>query len=55
MVIFLLPRFSSLQYMFDLHENSQAVKKRTTHAKKRRHEKNCEIQGGDPEVVVMVG
>ena len=39
---------------WNLHKNSQAVKKGATHAKKTAW-KSCEIQGGGPEVAVMVG
>jgi len=38
-----------------LHKNNQAVKKRCGPCQKRQHEKSCEIKGGGPEVVVMVG
>ena len=37
-----------------LHQNSQTVKKGAAHAKKKQHEKSCEIKGGGPEVAVVV-
>ena len=39
--------------MQKVHKNSQAAKKGAAHAK-REHEKSYEIQGGGPEVAVMV-
>jgi len=40
--------------MVNLHQNSQTVKKGAAHAKKKQHEKSCEIKGGGPEVAVVV-
>ena len=39
---------------WNLHKNSQTVKKDAAHAK-RQHEKSCEIKGDSPEVAVMEG
>jgi len=38
--------------MVNLDKNSQTVKKGAPLAKKRQHEKSCEIKGGGPEGAV---
>jgi len=39
---------------YNLHKNSQTVKKGVAHAKKGSMKKSCEIKGGGPEVAVVV-
>jgi len=48
-------RYGLLELYIISTQKQPNCKKSAAHANKRQHEKSCEIQGGGPEVAVMVG